>query len=93
MHHAHNEKRKRIELPNQDKDKALKEKETYKYMGISEVDTIKQAEMKEKTEKEYPRRTRKRLETKLHHISHQMDKYLSGSPCKILGTILKVDEK
>ena len=34
-------------------------------MGISEPDTIKQVEMKEKINKEYLRRTRKRLETKL----------------------------
>ena len=39
--------------------------ETYKYLGILEADTIKQAEMKEKIQKEYLRRTRKLLETKL----------------------------
>ena len=38
----------------------------YKYLGILEMDTIKQAEMKEKKiRKEYLRRTRKLLETKL----------------------------
>ena len=37
-----------IELPNQGKIRTLREKETYKYLGILEVDTIKQVEMKEK---------------------------------------------
>ena len=36
-----------IELPNQEKIRMLREKETYKYLGILEVDTIKQADMKE----------------------------------------------
>ena len=46
--------------------KTLAENETYKYLGILEADTIKQAEMKEKILKEYSRRTRKLLETKLN---------------------------
>ena len=37
-----------IELPNQEKIRTLREKETYKYLGILEADTIKQEEMKEK---------------------------------------------
>ena len=37
-----------MELPNKDKIKTLAENETYKYLGILEVDTIKQAEMKER---------------------------------------------
>ena len=37
-----------MELPNQDKIRTLGEKETYKYLGILEVDSIKQVEMKEK---------------------------------------------
>ena len=45
----------------------LTEKETYKYSGILEADTIKQVKMKEKIKKEYLRRTRKLLETKLCH--------------------------
>ena len=44
----------------------LGEKETFKYLGILEADTIKQVEMKEKIKKEYFRRTRKLLETKVH---------------------------
>ena len=54
-----------IKLPNQDKIRTLREKETYKYLGILEADTIKQVEMKDKIQKEYLRRTRKLHETKL----------------------------
>ena len=44
-----------MKLPNQDKIRTLGEKESYKYLGILETDTIKQVEMKEKIKKEYPR--------------------------------------
>ena len=54
-----------MEQSNQDKIKTLAENKTYKYMGILEADTIKQVEMKEKIKKEYLRRTRELLETKL----------------------------
>ena len=54
-----------MERPNQDKIRTLGENETYKYLGILMVDTIKQVEMKDKIQKEYLRRTRKLLETKL----------------------------
>ena len=54
-----------MELPNQDKMRTLAENETFKYVGILEADTIKQVEMKGKIQKEYLRRTRKLLETKL----------------------------
>ena len=54
-----------LELPNQDKIRTLAENETYKYLGILEAYTIKQVEMKNKIQKEYLRRTRKLLETKL----------------------------
>ena len=37
-----------MELPNQDKIRTLREKETYKYLDILETNTIKQVEMKEK---------------------------------------------
>ena len=37
-----------IELLNQEKIRTLGDKETYKYFGILEADTIKQVEMKEK---------------------------------------------
>ena len=56
----------RIELSNQDKIRTLAENETYKYLRILEADTIKQVEMKNKIQKEYLRRTRKLLETKLN---------------------------
>ena len=55
-----------MELPNQEKIRTFGEKETYKYLGILEADTIKQVEMKGKILKAYLRRTRKILETKLY---------------------------
>ena len=54
-----------MELSNQDKIRTLKENETYKQLSILEADTIKQVEKKDKTKKEYLRRTKKLLETKL----------------------------
>ena len=54
-----------IELSNQDKFRTLAKNETNKYLGILEADTIKRVEMKNKIQKEYLRRTRKLLETKL----------------------------
>ena len=56
-----------IELPNQDKIRTLAENDTYKYLGILEADTIKKVEMKNRIQKEYFRRTRKLLETKLNY--------------------------
>ena len=50
-----------IELANQEKVRMLREKEIYKYLGVLEVDTIKQVEVKKKIKKEYLRRTRKLL--------------------------------
>ena len=41
-------------------------KETYKYLGMLEADTIKQKEIKEIIKKEYLRRVSKLLETKLY---------------------------
>ena len=46
-----------MELPNQNEIKTLAENETDKYLGILEVDTIKQVEMKDNIQKEYLRRT------------------------------------
>ena len=54
-----------MELLNQDKIRTLGEKEKYKYLGILEADTIKQMETKYKIKKEYLRKTRYLLETKL----------------------------
>ena len=55
----------RMEQSDQDKIRTLAENETYKYLGNLEADTIKQEEMKDKIQKEYLRRTRKLLRTKL----------------------------
>ena len=55
-----------IELANQEKIRTLGEKERYKYLGISEADSVKQIEMKEKLKNEYLRWTRKLRDTKLY---------------------------
>ena len=55
-----------IQLLNQDTIKSLDQNESYKYLGILEAGNIKQAEIKRKVKKEYLRRTRKLLETKLN---------------------------
>ena len=54
-----------MELPNHDKIITLGETKTCKYLGILEADTIKQVQMKGKIRKEYRRRTRKLLKSKL----------------------------
>ena len=54
-----------MELPNHNKIRTLGENETYKYLGILEAGTIKQVQMKDEIRKEYLKRTRKLLETKL----------------------------
>ena len=54
-----------MELPNEDEIRTLGEKETYKYLGNLEADTIEQVEMKESIKEKNPRRTKKLLETKL----------------------------
>ena len=54
-----------IELQNQDKIRTLGAKETNKYLGILEADTLRQVSMEEKIKKEYLGKTRKLLETKL----------------------------
>ena len=52
-----------MELTSHDRIRTLEEKETYKYLGILEADTIKQVQMKDTIRKEYLWRTRKLLET------------------------------
>ena len=54
-----------MEISNQEKIRTLGENETYKYLGILKADTIKHVQVKDKLQKEYLRRTRKQLETKL----------------------------
>ena len=66
----------RMELPNQDKIRTLREKETYKYLGILEAVTIKQVEVKEKIKKEYLRRTKMLLETKLAGVKNNNNFWL-----------------
>ena len=65
-----------MEIPNQDKIRTLEEKESFKYLGILEAETIKQVEMKEKIQKEYLRKTRKPLDTKLSSGNLIKKKYL-----------------
>ena len=55
-----------IELPDNNKIRALTAQDRYKYLGVLECDTIKREEMKEKIKREYLRRIRKILETKLN---------------------------
>ena len=80
------EKRKKTnngpkELPNQERNLKIGEKETCKYLGMLEADTVKQVEMKEK-KNEYLRRT---IETSrnqaLQQEPHQKDKHLGCHPC------------
>ena len=78
-----------MELPSPDKIKTLGEKEAYKYLGILEANTIKQVEVKDKTMKEYPRRTRKILQIKLS--SRNLIKVINTWTRWIFGTLLNVD--
>ena len=85
---------KGVEQSNQVIIRSLREKETYKFWGIMEADTIKKVEMKAKFKKEYFRRTKKTTRDKsLSQESCQKDKSLGRPPHKILGTILEVDQR
>ena len=55
-----------IKLPDDDFIKALNAEDGYKYLGVLESDAIMKNKMKEKLSKEYFRRVRKVLETKLN---------------------------
>ena len=46
--------------------RTLEEKETNKYLGVLEADTIRQEELKENIKKDSLRRVRKLLETRLY---------------------------
>ena len=62
-------------------------------MEILEADSIKQAEMKERKRKEFLRRTRKLPETKASSRNLiNMYKLLGLYPCKIFGTVLKMNQ-
>ena len=78
-----------IELSNQEKIRTLGEKETYKYLGILEADTIKQAETMEKIRKEYLRQTKKLLETKF--CSRNLIKGINTRAVSLLRTILEMN--
>ena len=54
-----------IEQPSQKSIRTLWENENYKHLRILETDNIKLSEIKEKVRKEFHKRTRKLLETKL----------------------------
>ena len=54
-----------IKLPEGKEMELLNEGDGYKYLGVTEADEIKKKEVKEKVGKEYKRRIRKILETKL----------------------------
>ena len=55
-----------VKLPDEKKIRNLKEDESYKYLGVLEAGDLNRSEMKEKINKEYKRRVRKVLETKLN---------------------------
>ena len=97
MYYANNEKRhwtKGIELTNLDKIRTLGEMEIFKYFGISETDTIKQAEMKEKIKREYLRRPTKILKTKLHYRNFIKGINIWALPVlRYAGLFLKWDER
>ena len=76
--------------PNQEKIRTLGEKETYKYFGILEADTIKQVEMKDKIQKEYLKRTKKLLNKKTIFLKlYQMNKYLGCTPLLYIQDIVE----
>ena len=75
------------ELPNQEQIRTLGEQEPYKYLGILEADTIKQAEMKERMKK-----TISKERENFSKPSYIVYKHLGCHPCKILGTIIEVNE-
>ena len=52
-------------LSNKDKIRTLREKETYKYLGIFEANTIKQVEMKEQIKKRIPQANQKATRDKI----------------------------
>ena len=54
-----------IALPNNEKIRSLDETEGYKYLGVLEADEVLHKDMKEKLRKEYYRRVRKVLQSKL----------------------------
>ena len=82
---------KGVELPNE-VISTLREKKTYKYLGILKVDAIKQVEMKEKIKRVSQKN--QKINRDKHQLQElcQRDKYLGCSTRKILGVILEVDQ-
>ena len=81
-----------IEQPNQEKSGMLEEKETYYYLGILEVDTIKQVGMKEKIKKVSQENKKTTQNQIMSQKSHQRSKHLGCFPCQMLRMILKVNK-
>ena len=93
MYHDRNEKRQTT--PNgrngTNKSRKFREKETYKYFGILETDTILQMEMKEKKIKK--KNQKATGDKNILQKPYQSNNYLGCSPHTILGTILEVDQR
>ena len=58
-----------IKLPNEKEIQEIDLEKGYKYLGVPEADVIKDKDMKEKIEKEYVRRVRKILKSKLNGMN------------------------
>ena len=58
-----------IKLPNEKEIQEIDLEKGYKYLGVLEADVIKDKDMKEKIEKEYVRRVRKILKSKLNGMN------------------------
>ena len=80
----------RIELLNKEKIRTLGEKETYKYLEILEVDTIKRVKIKEKKLKKNTSKERENYSKPNYIVEISSNRYLGCPPRKILWTILKV---
>ena len=101
MCHANNKKQKidkwlkEYNYQIKKKIRTLGERETYKYLGILDADTIKQSKMKQrKNVFKIPQENQKTTRNQTTwQKSHQRDKYQGYPPHKILGTILNVLEK
>ena len=96
MRHASNENGKRhvterVTLPNQVVIRTHPEKETYKYMGILEADTIKQYNQHKKII--FQKSKKITSDKTLLQEPYQRDKYLGCLPSQLLGTILEIDQR
>ena len=77
-----------MELPNKERMPPFKEKENYQYLEILEVDTIKQAEMKEKIRKIIQTNEKTSGNKALQEKSHQRNNHFDSPIGKVLWTIL-----